>query len=64
MKIITSLLFCLLAAKFSASVVIPTQHGPVEGTVKTSDLGRNYFHFMGIPYAKPPLGELKFRVSV
>lgn len=50
--------------KFSASVVVQTQHGPVEGIVRTSDLGREYFSFQGIPYARPAEGELKFKVGI
>jgi carboxylesterase type B len=62
MKIILSLVCFALALELVASVVVQTRHGPVEGTIRTSDLGKNYFHFMGIPYARPAVGALKFRV--
>jgi hypothetical protein len=65
MKLLVSLISFAYAANLcTASIVVQTQHGPVEGTIKTTDLGRNYFHFMGIPYARPPVGSLMFRVSL
>lgn len=46
----------------SKTVVIDTKYGRVRGlqrkTVYDEEL---YFAFEGIPYAKPPLGELRFR---
>lgn len=32
-----------------------TANGPVEGTIKTSSLGKQYYAFMGIPYAEVPI---------
>lgn len=61
--ILTLALFALLTNLGHSSIIVQTQHGPVEGTTRTSDLGREYFSFMGIPYAKPAEGVLKFRVS-
>jgi carboxylesterase type B len=63
MKFIVSLISFAAVLKLSASVVVQTQHGPVMGTTRTSDLGRSYYHFMGIPYARSPEGALMFRVS-
>ncbi|KAL1517860.1 hypothetical protein ABEB36_001568 [Hypothenemus hampei] len=41
--------------------VVKTLQGAVEGTQGT-DLDGNHFHkFLGIPYAKPPIGELRFK---
>jgi len=36
--------------------------GKVMGSFSTSSKGRNYSAFRGIPYAKPPIGELRFKV--
>lgn len=32
-----------------------TANGPIEGTIKTSSLGKQYYAFMGIPYAEVPI---------
>lgn len=32
-----------------------TANGPVEGTIKTSSLGNQYYALMGIPYAEVPI---------
>ncbi|XP_001602765.2 venom carboxylesterase-6 [Nasonia vitripennis] len=42
----------------SPSVV--TAYGPVVGSYKTSQNGRKYAAYEGIPYAVPPEGELRF----
>nr|CAI5867177.1 unnamed protein product [Callosobruchus analis] len=40
--------------------VTHTPLGPVEGEWRTSFDGRTYAAFEGIPYAKPPVGDLRF----
>lgn len=46
----------------SPVVTIPAL-GQVRGSKMVSSSGRNFYAFRGIPYAKPPVGELRFRVS-
>lgn len=43
--------------------VIKTTFGPVRGLQRTSKLGELFYSFRGIPYAKPPVGPLRFKVS-
>lgn len=43
---------------------IETQYGPVKGIKKFGCYGDEYFSFQGIPYMKPPVGKLRFRVSL
>jgi len=43
-------------------VTIPSL-GKVIGSFSTSSKGRNYSAFRGIPYAKPPIEELRFKVK-
>lgn len=45
------------------TIIVQTTKGPVKGIVKTSIVGEDYYRFRGIPYAKPPVGELRFKVS-
>lgn len=37
--------------------------GKLVGRYLTSDSGRGIRAFMGVPYAEPPIGELRFKVS-
>ncbi|XP_030559137.1 uncharacterized protein LOC115761509 [Drosophila novamexicana] len=43
------------------SPVVLTTHGEVRGALLTSLFDELYYSFDGIPYAQPPLGELRFR---
>ncbi|XP_053676470.1 esterase B1-like [Anopheles nili] len=42
-------------------LIVNTGLGPVKGTTRTSLYGTEYVSFQGIPYAKPPVGELRFK---
>ena len=42
-------------------VTIPTL-GQVRGSLMTSAGGQQFLAFRGIPYAKPPVGNLRFKV--
>lgn len=64
-------LFCLFAVQVTSQVTnlnklktVITQYGLVQGTQKTTILGRNYYSFQSIPYMKAPLGKLRFRDPV
>jgi len=37
--------------------------GKVVGSFSLSSEGRNYSAFLGIPYAMPPIGERRFKVT-
>lgn len=39
-----------------------TPLGTIEGYYKTSNSGRTYEAYEGIPYAEPPIGDYRFRV--
>lgn len=36
--------------------------GTIKGKMLTSRDGRPYYSYTGVPYAKPPIGELRFKV--
>lgn len=47
------------------SPVVQTEDGLLQGTVhKSVGSGRDYYAYKGIPYAKPPLGLLRFKSPV
>lgn len=48
----------------SATVRVKTEYGDVEGITAKSLFGkRNYYSFKGIPYAKPPIDDLRLKVN-
>lgn len=38
--------------------------GVIKGQILKSRNGRSYYSYTGIPYAKPPIGELRFKAAV
>ncbi|EDS31427.1 serine esterase [Culex quinquefasciatus] len=44
------------------SLTVQTKYGPVRGKRSVSLLGQEYVSFQGIPYARAPEGELRFKV--
>lgn len=46
------------------SPIAVTKYGKVSGVVTTSALDTEYISFYGIPYGAPPIGELRFKVSL
>lgn len=41
-----------------------TENGPVIGTYDESYAGFKFLAFKGIPYAKPPTGDNRFKVNI
>lgn len=50
----------LLLLKGINSEVVETENGPVEGTIIQTWTGKEVHAFYGIPYAEPPINELRF----
>lgn len=44
------------------TVLVQTKSGPVRGLFKSTVDQLSYISFQGIPYAQPPVGELRFKV--
>ncbi|XP_058807483.1 juvenile hormone esterase-like [Phymastichus coffea] len=42
-------------------LIVQTQNGQVRGGIRHSIEGYDYYSFLGIPYAKPPIGDLRFK---
>lgn len=44
-------------------VQIRVNEGLLEGEVVQNKYGGSFYSFKGIPYAQPPLGDLRFKVN-
>lgn len=40
-------------------LLVKTKNGIIDGTFQQSRNGRNYSAFLGIPYGKAPVGDLR-----
>jgi hypothetical protein len=55
--------FLVSPAQASSKPLVKVQQGLLKGKLLTSARSKNRFiGFLGIPYAKPPVGDLKFKV--
>lgn len=48
----------------SETIMVETKSGIVKGFKIPSNFGYQYINFIGIPYAKSPIGELRFKVCI
>ena len=42
------------------SPVVQTESGAVVGKIETLPYGKSVYEYLGIPYAEPPVGDLRF----
>ena len=60
-------IFCLACQLVSANsefVEVDTSVGRIRGAVKLLEDGKKVNQYFGIPYAKPPIGELRWKETV
>jgi len=43
--------------------VVRITNGAIKGQISKSRDGRDFYSFTSIPYAKPPINELRFKVN-
>lgn len=56
--------FCIVSAEQDEYKIVKTKYGDVRGKLlKTLFDDGKYFAFQGIPYAKSPVNELRFKVK-
>lgn len=44
------------------TVSVQVSQGGLRGRKVATETGKTYYSFQGIPYAKPPVGALRFKV--
>lgn len=59
-KLFCNLLAGLLLSGCGFCEIVQIEDGAVEGTTMTSRLGRDFHAFLRIPFAQPPIGNLRF----
>lgn len=52
-----------VAGGMPETVTVSVAQGDLKGRRATTKSGLQYYSFQGIPYAKPPKGSLRFKVS-
>lgn len=52
------------AENVEEELIVTTKYGRVKGATLTSRNGRSFLAFRGIPFAKPPIESLRFKVTI
>ena len=52
----------LVSFALTEDVTVTIAKGKLKGDRVDADMGRYYYAFKGIPYAKPPVKDLRFKV--
>ncbi|XP_050297425.1 venom carboxylesterase-6-like [Anthonomus grandis grandis] len=64
MRLQIALLFLTFSSKSLGNILATTQKGTVRGRSIQSPANRTFYAFTGIPFAKPPLGKLRFQAPI
>ena len=48
----------------TTDILVTIPQGTLKGKEEKSPHGDVYYSFQGIPFAKPPVGDLRFKVSL
>ncbi|XP_065203563.1 juvenile hormone esterase-like isoform X2 [Planococcus citri] len=59
MKIIGAILILIIHQSVTAEVLVSTKLGDIRGTTRISRDGKKFNTFLGVPYAEPPIGDLR-----
>lgn len=63
MKGVHAVLLAVAVGVADSALRVVTEGGRIEGKAETSINGRTFHSFYGIPYARPPIGEYRFKVK-
>lgn len=55
--------YILFLSAANCDPVVQISKGAIRGQILKSRDGRDFYSFTGIPYAKPPIDDLRFKVN-
>lgn len=58
------LLVALAVFANAENPIVEIPQGLLRGSVDTDRNGNDFYKFMNVPYAQPPIGDLRFKVSI
>lgn len=59
-----TILFCVICTTKCQNPEVEIPQGRLSGDTRTNFDGGNYYSFLSVPYGKPPIGELRFKVNI
>ncbi|XP_063618830.1 juvenile hormone esterase-like [Cydia splendana] len=62
--LVPSAALLLFVVQGTADVVVEVNEGTLEGTYEQNEYGGSFYSFKGIPYALPPVGDLRFKAPL
>ena len=51
-------------SRYNSGPIVKTSNGILQGITGLSRDGRPFYEFLSIPFARPPVGDLRFEVKV
>lgn len=63
LSIVLCFVFVISAVNSNSNPEVEINDGKLQGKFMVTRTGRKFSGFLAIPFAKPPLGELRFEVS-
>ncbi|CAB3233604.1 unnamed protein product [Arctia plantaginis] len=60
-SVVNEFLDDLRGGRMTEAPIVSVEQGQLQGRIVSGAVGKSFYSFQGIPYAKPPLGSLRFQ---